>query len=308
MKHLGGNPKTSEVIQRGLNEVFALLACLAVSAFLTRDREWSYLLLMSSPFIALFVCLLVLKRMDRLKKRRKAEMPPPLSASILAAAQEKFRVVRPAKSAAVRPDNAYIVTAEKSGLCEKEAGLIVREESIHHDRAYAVSLAAMAWLWLLIAIPFLTDAACNFFAGMALTLFWMLLALAWLAGLFFASCFSPRAGYLWLSAALAGVLGLLLTFTDLGFQLRVALSERWLTAYVSAVPLGAKDALHSERQVGLFGVDGTEESNGVVLLYTSHSFLDRHGIAYIPVGTVPPPQVRSLKHLFGPWYSFQWHF
>lgn len=171
-------------------------------------------------------------------------------------------------------------------------------------------LVALAWLWLVTVLPFVTDAACNMFIGFALAVSWMLLALVWLCVPLFAypSLRSPRRRSYWLSAGLAGLLGLLLAFNNVGLQLRVALSERWLVEYVATVPPGTRESLHPFRRVGLFWVDGTEEKDGVVLLYTSTSFLNRYGVAHVPDGATPPTHLRNVRHLFGPWYSFEWKF
>src|SRR5262249_20598945 len=161
-------------------------------------------------------------------------------------------------------------------------------------------LAALAWLWLIVALPFITDAACDMFVALVLGFTWMALALSWLCGLFavpfisrsssarliFKTYFgvtedeivpflppSSSARLWWASAGLAGLLGLLLAFSDAGLILRVALSERKLNAHVAAVPPGTNNSSHPNRLVGLFFVDGTEESNGVVALYTSSDFL-----------------------------------
>jgi hypothetical protein len=175
---------------------------------------------------------------------------------------------------------------------------------------YARILAALAWLWLVVALPFITDAACNIFAAFVLGFAWMALALSWLCVLFAVPFLSrsSSARLWWASAGLAGLVGLLLAFSDAGLILRVALSERALNAYVATVPPGTKNYSHPNRLVGLFFVDGTEESNGVVALYTSSDFLDRHGIIFVPDGATVPEYLRGLRHLYGKWYSFWWHF
>jgi hypothetical protein len=168
----------------------------------------------------------------------------------------------------------------------------------------------LAWLWLLLAIPSLTDVASSFVAGSLLAVGWLVFALAWLLlPLFRPGALGSPAGKQWyLGAAAAGVLGLLLAFTDVGLRLRVAASEPPLRAYAAAVPPGGYGSLHEPHRVGLFLVDGTEERDGVILLYTSAGFLDRYGVAYNPGAKPLPAGRRQLRHLYGPWYSFRWKF
>jgi hypothetical protein len=293
---------------RGLIWLCAFFACLSGSAILTRERDWGYMLTMTLPFLALFVgllCLAFLGWLNRRKEHKRSSMP--LTAAIVAAAQEKFNAVQSSKG--VQADNSGVQRAILNEPMEDNVPSVALNESMDRDALYAMVLAAMAWLWLLAALPFLTDAACQFPVAGVLAITWMILALAWLCGLLLAQSVlrSSSARRWWLSAGLAGLLGLLLAFTDVGFLLRVAISERALNAYVAAVPAGTTNAIHSIRQVGLFLVDGTEESNGVVVLYTSSSFLDRQGVAFVPEGVIPPQHL-SMKHLFGPWYSFRWRF
>jgi len=84
------------------------------------------------------------------------------------------------------------------------------------------------------------------------------------------------------------------------------ISEESLQSYVASVPAGALPD-RTRRWVGLFRVEETEEYGGAIYLYTSHGFLDRHGIAFLPPGTTPAPRM-SVRHLFGPWYNFTWRF
>jgi hypothetical protein len=41
------------------------------------------------------------------------------------------------------------------------------------------ALAALAWGWLVVALPFITDAAVNVFLGLVLAAVWLGLTLAW---------------------------------------------------------------------------------------------------------------------------------
>jgi hypothetical protein len=60
--------------------------------------------------------------------------------------------------------------------------------------------------------------------------------------------------------------------------------------------------------VGLFLVEGIEEFQGAIFLYTSNGFINRYGIAYVPPGTELPPRRFLIKNLSGNWYSFGWRF
>jgi hypothetical protein len=170
------------------------------------------------------------------------------------------------------------------------------------------TLAALAGLWLVIALPFLTDAACIFPAALFLLATWVVLAVAWvvvgLAGW-------PRSlrSRPWWFVAVAGCLGAHLSFSDAGLIARVTLSRPWLDAYAREVAPGTA-AAHEPRWVGLFLVEQTEEEGGVVFLYTSRGFLDRHGLAY-----APGVRRKSLfggriidRPLDGPWHTFVWSF
>jgi len=175
--------------------------------------------------------------------------------------------------------------------------------------ALAVRLLALAaWGWLAVALPHLTDASCDFFAGYALTLVWLLLAAVWL--MLMVPVLAKRKGRLsWLTAGLAGCIGLGLSFSNIGLKARIALCESSLTVYASEVAGQGGHFLHSPQRVGLFTVDGEMTSQGVVLLYTSHSYLNREGIAYFPGDTLAPPLPRHhLRHLYGPWYWCCWRF
>jgi hypothetical protein len=114
----------------------------------------------------------------------------------------------------------------------------------------------------------------------------------------------------WLSAAVAGGFGIFLSFTTIGLQLRIALSESALTDYALQVVKNGGEFSHKPRPVGLFFVDGEEQYEGVVFLYTSQSFINREGVAYVPPGVNAPQQIprHRLRPLYGPWYICYWLF
>jgi hypothetical protein len=163
--------------------------------------------------------------------------------------------------------------------------------------------AALAWSWLLVATPFVTDIDCDLFIGLILFFSWCVLAVVWL-GLGYEA--RPLSRW-WLSAGLAGCLGPALTFTDAGLAARVALCRPWLDAYAEGVAPGTHDFPEEPHRVGLFLVDGTEEYDGAVLLY-SGGFINRTGIAYVPEGQEPPAHLLHVRRLTGQWYGFVWKF
>jgi hypothetical protein len=173
-------------------------------------------------------------------------------------------------------------------------------------------LSWLAWLWLVAALPFLTDASCNLFVGFALSGTWLLLAVAWLVMPFSMPAFllQRAARRRWLAAGFAGSLGLILAFTDVGLMIRIALCEASLSGYAAQIPPNDGNSLHVPQPVGLFLVNGEENYQGIIFLYTSSAFINREGVAYVPPSTLPPSQLprRRLRHLYGPWYCFTWKF
>jgi hypothetical protein len=172
------------------------------------------------------------------------------------------------------------------------------------------ALACLSWLWLGASLPFLTDASCFIFVEFVLAGTWLLLAVAWLA-LCVPSFLLGRTERLWwLAAGAAGCLGLVLAFSDVGLMARIALCEPSLSSYAVQVPPGGGNPMHAAQPAGLFLIDGEENYQGIVFLYTSSAFINREGVAYVPPGTVVPPTIprRRLRHLYGPWYWFSWKF
>lgn len=169
--------------------------------------------------------------------------------------------------------------------------------------------AILSGIWLLVAVPFLTDVACDMFVGMALSVVWLVLAVFWLVLPSTSPGMTRRDMAWWACAANAGCLGLVLAFTDIGLITRIALCESSLIAYASEVASDGGELGHDSRRIGLFWVSGEETYQGAVLLYTSQAFLNREGIAYLPPGTSEPTQIpRRLRHLYGCWYTCVWRF
>jgi hypothetical protein len=170
-----------------------------------------------------------------------------------------------------------------------------------------IVLTVAAWGWLVAALPFLSDAACNTFVELGLLASGALIGLAWVVLTALRLSLLPGSfRWQWLSVPLAGILGFALLVTDWDLAVRVALSESALRRHVESVPPDAPSD-ETQRWIGLFHVEETEEYDGAVYLFTCQSFINRHGVAYIPPGSKVAPRMR-VSHLYGSWYSFEWRF
>jgi hypothetical protein len=171
-----------------------------------------------------------------------------------------------------------------------------------------ISIIAAAWLWFLAALPFFTDAACDFFVFFVLGFAGVLIGISWLT---LTSALPrlrrPPTLWWWLSVPMVGILACVLLASDWPFALRVALSERALQRHVDAFPRDTPPD-RVPRWVGLLHVNETEESDGAVFIYTSTSYLNRHGVAHIPPGSNPMLKIVRRQHLYGDWYKFEWKF
>jgi hypothetical protein len=169
-------------------------------------------------------------------------------------------------------------------------------------------LVSAAWSWLLIALLCLTDPAWNLFFFCGLAASGCFLAFAWIVGTIYQPSLLRRPwGPWWLSVPFAGALGLLLVATGWGLALRVALSEASLNDYVTNVQ-AVLESGREPRWVGLFRVEEAQQYGSAVYLYTGSSFLDRHGIAYVPPGSSAPGRISLDRHIYGPWHAFTWRF
>jgi len=168
-------------------------------------------------------------------------------------------------------------------------------------------LGLLAAVWLLVAIPIVTDTGIPGFTALFLLAIGFLLGFIWL-GVF---CSNPlprtRAGIFWtLSLPCAGILSVLLTVGDVGLRVRLALCRPSLERYVTTLPPGT-NAFSLHQGVGLFWVGSVEGHQGSVLLYTSGSgLMNSTGLAYYPPNSrLPPVTIKRLTHLSGNWYLFE---
>jgi hypothetical protein len=171
-------------------------------------------------------------------------------------------------------------------------------------------LVVCALVWLVVALPSLTDAGAAYPLSLFLGGAWALLAWAWvrLPLLSLGRLRSRPWRRWWLTAGAIVTSGAVLAMTDLGTIARLYLCERQVTAYVTSVAPKTAEFQHEPRGVGLFRVVGTGESHGTVTVETTTGFLDRHfhGLVYAPKaeGELPMGKIQS-RHLYGPWYAFR---
>jgi hypothetical protein len=186
-------------------------------------------------------------------------------------------------------------------------------EPVPHPSLLGIGLLlACAIIWLLAAIPFLTDTgpAISFDFNVSLVMTWWLLALLWFRVLFAsrAKLHSRPWRRLWVMAGVVCVRGAILVMTDLGLAARLYLCERQVIAYVDGLAPKTAEFPHEPRRVGLFQVVGTWGSPDGASLQTTTGFHDGrpHGLVYLPwhEGELVHNKSRT-NHLYGPWYVFR---
>jgi hypothetical protein len=172
---------------------------------------------------------------------------------------------------------------------------------------FAVRVLVVAcWVWLLFALIYFTDAACPFPICLAMLGSGLLIGFVWIGlSALWPWLFRRPTRMVWLSVPAAGFLGLL-CLSDLALALRVKLCEGALSEYVAGVAANGEPP-QTEIAVGLFQVRYTQAYDGGVYLFTSQGFLNQHGIAHLSPNSKPPPRI-SVRHLYGPWYTFMWRF
>jgi hypothetical protein len=171
-------------------------------------------------------------------------------------------------------------------------------------------LVVCAMVWLVAALPILTDAGAAYPVSLFLGGVWWLLAWAWVRLPFrsLAELRSRAWRRWWLTAGVIVVPGGVLAMTDLGTIARLYLREHEVKAYVAGVAPKTAEFQHEPRGVGLFRVVGTSEYGGMVELKLTTGFLDTrpHGLLYAPERNVPPWNNKlQTRHLYGPWYAYR---
>ena len=184
-------------------------------------------------------------------------------------------------------------------------------QSIHEQRcAKPIPNPGPAANWLRLAMVHLRDCVphrrCMLFHNVFLaSCAGLLIGVLWLiCSALYPRLFSKALAPIWLTVPAAGLMGVLLAATDVGLLLRVVLSERALRNDIAQAPQLDPVTPH---WVGLFHVEESRSFDGGVYFYTSHSWLNRHGVAQVPAGSKTAPRTR-LRHLYGDWYSFEWRF
>jgi hypothetical protein len=171
-------------------------------------------------------------------------------------------------------------------------------------------LGVIASLWVVLAIPFLTDTGYYFLtaffflgSGFLLTLIWLIIVIISRSNI------RNWAEVAWCCLTPYALIVALLATTDLALAVRVAISENSLTQYISTVPAGTCAPV-PKQFVGLFWVSETQECQGSVVLFTSAcGFMNRSGLAYIPPGSrIPPGKWREVRRVYRNWYRFEWKF
>ncbi len=172
-------------------------------------------------------------------------------------------------------------------------------------------LAVLAWLWLVTTVVFRVPV-------LVLAGGWLALGAAWVYLLVGRRFPRPWAGDLGFGtaalAAVLGLLGFLQSSSRFGPDLaeQVAQSEPELLAYIGQLAPGSWEIRHEPRRVGVLVIDGTEELDGLVLLYIpaekGRYDINRYGVAYNSSGRPMPGRTGITEHLYGPWYRFVWWF
>lgn len=107
---------------------------------------------------------------------------------------------------------------------------------------------------------------------------------------------------------LALLTGWILFVTDVDLHARLALSEPALRADVPRIGPGHEEQrIGFPRRLGLFWAHTIEERQGCVCWTTGGTFMNYHGLAYIP-GAAPTNIGYDFQHLRGPWWAFEFRF
>jgi hypothetical protein len=172
------------------------------------------------------------------------------------------------------------------------------------------AIIGASWLWGLVTLPQVTDAAVDFMTDVMLVLTACAIGLAWLVY----SCAAPRVfreprrRRQWLSVPLLGLVSLTLASTDYDLAARVWLCDSELREYTEAARQGRSSRSGEYRRVGLFQVRSGTADEDQVMLETASGFLTSSGIVYRPDGMRPESRAYKgscdFEHLYGPWWKF----
>ena len=181
----------------------------------------------------------------------------------------------------------------------------LKAHSVGHVLVYWRVLGVLTGGWSF-AVLLLWDAASDpdlfLLLGPAFGLAWMFLLFATYKS------YSRETIGLAFAVPLAGVLVVAALVTGADLKLRLWLCETELKQYAANAPVDPPE-FDADKMVGLFLVTGVKKSNSAFCLFGPHGFLNRYGIAYIPVGTGPlPPEIRIQHSIYGDWYTFWWKF
>src|SRR5262249_6436668 len=167
-------------------------------------------------------------------------------------------------------------------------------------------LIGITSLWFAFAVVYLTDAACDFTIFFALLCSGIAIGFVWVIITLLSHRLRTKPSCLWFSVPLGGAVASVLAVRGAGLALRVYLCDGALGEYVVSVP---PEGIRKEQAqwIGLFRVEEATVCDGGVYLYTSQSWLNRHGVAHIPIGSKVAPRT-SVQHLYGQWFRFEWRF
>jgi hypothetical protein len=171
----------------------------------------------------------------------------------------------------------------------------------------SLEMAAMAAWFTATALAY-SDVQANFGTFIVLLMIGPVICFSWILR----SCLRwqrPSSRSDWASLLhfpLAIVLLVVLLWTRLPLNLRLALSEPALRACVSQLPPGnATYSYAEERRVGLIWARQIEVREHCVLWTTGSFFMSAHGLAYIPSDAPPALDGHQFERIRGPWWSFQ---
>lgn len=169
-----------------------------------------------------------------------------------------------------------------------------------------------AWLWGLVALCGVTDAAVDFGSWIFLFLSAPVIGLLWLGySAAVPEVFgTPRVRWWWLSVPMIGVGCLGLYWDHHGLAARVWLCESALREHAEWVRQNP-EAKSEQQRIGLFQVRFASADGERIYLHTASAFIDTSGVVYCLDGTPPDSSEvgqrwsHAYRHLYGPWWWFR---